>query len=334
MNDNSKLTVIVPCYNVAAYMRDCLDSIRNQSYANLSVILIDDGSTDETGQICEEYAAIDNRFKVIHQKNKGSSIARQIGVKHSHTEYVTFVDSDDVIHPDMYWYLMTELLENDDADIIVCGVADMYGEEIKHRQTDIISSCYEKVNHIDGVLRISDDTVWQSYMTNKIFRRSLFENIEFPVGRNLDEDTSVMHLIFHNARMSLFNPSEFYYYWHHEGSICLAFSLQSMVKKSLDRIGARWERLQFVEAHPEYHSALNKQRNNYLAVGLAVMRIVAKYPQAFPCGFYEEHRKRIKQVIPDSYSEDVFNMRKQGELFVLRNFPFLFKLVYKILPAW
>lgn len=66
MSDNSKLTVIVPCYNVAAYLRDCLNSIRNQSYANLSVILIDDGSTDETGRICDEYAATDNRFKVIH----------------------------------------------------------------------------------------------------------------------------------------------------------------------------------------------------------------------------------------------------------------------------
>ena len=333
MSDNSTLTVIVPCYNIAAYLRDCLDSIRNQSYANFSVILIDDGSSDETGDICDEYVAIDNRFKVIHQENQGLSTVRKIGVEHSQTEYVTFVDGDDVIHPDMYQYLMAELLENEDADIIVCGVADMYGEEIKHRQTDTISSRYEKISHIDGVLRILDDTIWQSYMVNKIFRRALFEGIVFPVGRLLDEDTSVMHLLFHKARMSLFNPSEFYYYWHHEGSICLSFSLQSMAKKSMDRIGARWERLQFVETHPAYHSMLNKQRNNYLAVGLAVMRIAAKYPQSFPCDFFEEHRKRIKSVIPDSYSE-ILNIRKRVELFVLRNFPFVFKLAYKVLPAW
>lgn len=334
MEYNSKLTVIVPCYNVAAYLRDCLDSIRNESYLNLSVILIDDGSVDETGQICDEYVAMDNRFEVIHQENKGLSTARKIGIEHCHTEYVTFVDGDDVIHPDMYQHLMTGLLENEDADIIVCGVADRYGQEVKHRQTDTISSCYEKVSHIDGVLRILDDTVWQSYMWNKIFRRSLFDDIEFPVGRNLDEDTSVMHLLFHKARMSLFNPSEFYCYWHHEGSICLSYSLQSMVKKSLDRIGARWERLQFVEIHPEYHSMLNKQRNNYLAVGLAVMRIAAKYPQSFPCDFFEEHHKRIKSVIPYSYLTEVFNIRKRMELFVLRHFPFAFKLIYKILPAW
>lgn len=128
----------------------------------------------------------------------------------------------------------------------------------------------------------------------------------------------------------------YYYYRHREGSICLSFDLHNMCKKSFDRIAARWERLQFVESHPEYHAALNKQRNIYLAVGLAVMRIVAKYPQNFPAGFFDDNKRNIQSVEHSQikYMEEYFNRRKQIELFVLCKFPLLFKLIYKILPAW
>ena len=328
------ISVIVPVYNTEKYLDDCIQSILNQSFTNFELLLIDDGSTDRSGVICDAYASQDERVRVFHQANKGSSIARKKGLSHCVSEYVTFVDSDDVIHPDMYKLLMTSLLENKDADIIVCGVADIYGNSIRYRRTKRIHITYEKVERIDGVLRILDDTEWQSYMMNKIYRRSLFDSIVFPEGRNLDEDTSIMHLLFHQASMSLYNDSELYYYRHRENSICLSFSVQSMIKKAFDRIAARWERLQFVESHPEYHEMLNKCRNNYLAVGLAVMRIVAKYPSQFPTGFFTQNRKNIQHVVPDFYMGEYFNYRKRVELYVLKHLPFFFKFVYHFLPAW
>lgn len=329
-----KLTVIIPCYNIEDNLRPCLDSVRAQSYAHFHAILVDDGSTDGTGRICDEYAATDARFSVLHTENGGSSMARKNGMAAAKTEYVTFVDGDDVIHPDMYRLMMEALEKNGKADIVVCGVADMYGTEVKHRNTATVDARYEEIDHIEGVLRILDDTEWKSYMWNKIYRRALFKDIQFPIGRNLDEDISVMHLLFHSAKLSLYNPSELYFYRHREGNICLSYSVESMTKKAIDRIAARWERLQFVERHPEYHKMLNKCRNNFLAVGLAVMRIAAKYPRHFPDGFFAENRQRIQCVRPQSYMAEYFNFRKRMELFCIRRIPTFFKLVYKLIPAW
>lgn len=335
-NNQCCLSVIVPCYNIEDYLEECLDSLRKQTYEHFQVILVDDGSTDSTGKICDKIAYNDCRFKVVHTKNNGLPAARKEGLKLCDTEYVTFVDGDDFIHPDTYAILMNDILQNKNADIIVYGVADFINGKICHRNNATISAGYEVVEKINAVLRILDDEEWKSYMVNKIYRISLFNGITFPIGRNLDEDTSIMHAIFHHAKTILYNQSEFYYYRHREGSICLSFDLHNMCKKSFDRIAARWERLQFVESHPEYHAALNKQRNMYLAVGLAVMRIVAKYPQNYPAGFFDDNKRNIQSVEHSQikYMEEYFNRRKQIELFVLCKFPLLFKLIYKILPAW
>lgn len=335
-NNQYYLSVIVPCYNIEGYLEECLDSLRKQTYTHFQVILVDDGSTDSTGDICDKIVCNDDRFKVVHTKNNGLPAARKEGLRLCDTEYVTFVDGDDFIHPDTYAILMDNILKSKNADIMVYGVADFVNGKIFHRNSDTISTDYEIIEKINAVLRILDDEEWKSYMSNKIYRKSLFNGITFPIGRNLDEDTSIMHRIFHHAKIVLHNPSEFYYYRHREGSICLSFDLHNMCKKSFDRIAARWERLQFVESHPEYHAALNKQRNIYLAVGLAVMRIVAKYPQNFPAGCFEYNKKNIHSVVLShvNYMEKYFNKRKRLELFLLCKIPILFKLTYRILPAW
>ena len=263
-NNHFSLSVIIPCYNIESYLEECIDSLKRQTYTHFQVILVDDGSTDSTGNICDKIACNDSRFKVVHTKNHGSSIARQRGLMSCNTEYVTFVDADDFIHPDTYTILMDDLHKNENADIIVYGVADFMDGKIYHRRNDTISTDYEVIEKTNAVLRILDDEDWKSYMFNKIYRKSLLNEITIPVGRSLDEDTSIMHAIFHHAAKVLYNQSEFYYYRHREGSICLSFDLYNMCKKSFDRIAARWERLQFVESHPEYHAALNKQRNIYV----------------------------------------------------------------------
>lgn len=330
---NPNLTVIVPCYNVAEYLHECLDSIRNQSYSDFRVLLMDDGSTDTTGAICDEYAEQDKRFSVIHHAHCGSSEIRNIGIKNSYTEYITFVDSDDYIHPKMYQMMMDNLLSQDGIDIVACGVSDLVKGELIHRRTSTITNECEKINHIEGVLRILDDEEWKSYTVNKIYRKSIFDGIRFPEGRALDEDTSVMHLVYHQARVTLYNPSEFYVYRHRAGSICLTFDAQNMAKKAFDRMAARWERLQFTEAHPEYHAMLNKMRNVYVTTALAGCRIVAKYPQYFPEKYLEQHRNNILNL-PLTYLPTYFSRRKKIELWVLKYTPVFFKAVYKCIRAW
>ena len=110
---DNKVSVIVPVYNVSKYLQQCFDSIKNQSYKNLEIILIDDGSTDGSSIICDELKKEDKRVKVIHQKNKGLAETRNIGIKHSTSNLITFIDSDDYIEPNMFKVLKENILDND-----------------------------------------------------------------------------------------------------------------------------------------------------------------------------------------------------------------------------
>lgn len=113
------ISVIIPVYQCEKYLSRCIDSIIHQTYSELEIILIDDGSTDDSSKICDEYTIIDNRVKVIHQKNKGVSVARNIGLDNAHGDYITFVDSDDFIEPYMYEKMMEKALQYD-CDVVMC----------------------------------------------------------------------------------------------------------------------------------------------------------------------------------------------------------------------
>ncbi|MBR5939263.1 glycosyltransferase family 2 protein, partial [Candidatus Saccharibacteria bacterium] len=115
-----KVSIIVPIYNTAKYLSTCLNSIKNQSYENLEIILIDDGSSDDSGKVADDYAKKDSRFKVIHQKNAGQSAARNVGIKKATGKYLGFTDSDDQIKPDFVKSLL-KLYEKNHASIAVCG---------------------------------------------------------------------------------------------------------------------------------------------------------------------------------------------------------------------
>lgn len=106
------LSIIVPCYNVASFLPRCIESLIKQTYVNVEILLIDDGSTDDTPILCDQYAKVDSRVKVIHQENHGSSASREIGLKHIKGDFVTFVDADDWVHPDMYSIMTQDLIES------------------------------------------------------------------------------------------------------------------------------------------------------------------------------------------------------------------------------
>lgn len=119
MSDSPLISVIIPVYNVEKYLHRCLDSVIEQTYKNLEVILIDDGSTDHSGEICDDYAAKDVRIHVIHQENQGVSAARNKGLDTAKGEYIAFVDSDDYILPEMYAKMLECIIENN-VDFCVC----------------------------------------------------------------------------------------------------------------------------------------------------------------------------------------------------------------------
>lgn len=185
---NTHISVIVPIFNSSNYIHKCLDSLVAQTLSEFEVILVDDGSTDNSGEICEEYASRFSNFKVIHQKNGGSAVARQTGLDAAQGKYIIVCDSDDWVEPNMYENLLIEA-ERYGADIAVCGYYTEYpdGRTIP-RQTWFI----EKDGYIDNddFLRRGAGSSWI-----KLIRRSLFEKTEacYEPGINMGEDALILY---------------------------------------------------------------------------------------------------------------------------------------------
>ncbi len=181
----SLISVIVPVYKVEAYLRECVDSIINQTYKNLEIILVDDGSPDNCPAICDEYALKDERIIVIHQKNGGLSAARNAGLEVATGEYICFVDSDDLIHPRYCEILLAGIIENNTL-MCACKVKSFTDNDIYDMESDsetsIVSYCSQSDFLLKQMTRDLEMGVW-----NRIYKRSVFDNIRFLKGK-LHED--------------------------------------------------------------------------------------------------------------------------------------------------
>lgn len=177
------ISVIVPVYKVEKYLKKCVNSILTQTYSKLEIILVDDGSPDNCGVLCDEYALKDDRIKVIHQENKGLSAARNTGIDASHGDYLCFVDSDDLVTPD-YCQVLYDLLKDNDYDFSVCGVCRFEdGDNPILKMTDLNNKVWKSKEFLkEQVNKNSEFGVW-----NKLYRRSVFSKMRFAEGR-LNED--------------------------------------------------------------------------------------------------------------------------------------------------
>lgn len=209
------ISVIVPVYNVEPYLRRCVESILHQTYQNLEVLLVDDGSTDASGIICDEYAAIDDRVTVIHQKNGGLSAARNMGTDRARGEYLCFVDSDDLLDCHMVETLYTDLTEQG-AEIAVVGFQMFEREsEITHPKFITPVQCMSGRDAIRSTL-VSDklgDFAW-----NKLYKKDLFRDIRYPLGRMM-EDQGTTYKLFLQCEKVAYHPVPLYYYYQRADSI-------------------------------------------------------------------------------------------------------------------
>lgn len=178
---NQTISVIVPVFNVAGYLPQCVDSILSQDYGNLEVILIDDGSTDGSGEICDRYAALDSRVRVIHQKNGGAAAAKNAGLRLATGEYLAFADSDDYLEPDAYGFLMKVLLETG-ADAVQGSFREVYRNRAEEQR---ISE--EILEGYDYLLRFPKDFSC-ALLWNKLYRRALFDGVSFEEGHKIDDE--------------------------------------------------------------------------------------------------------------------------------------------------
>lgn len=215
----SLVSVIVPVYNTEKYLDRCVESIINQTHQNLDIILVDDGSTDGSSEKCDFYAKNDQRIRVIHKKNGGQSSARNAGLDVCKGDYISFVDSDDWIEPDMYATLLTEL-ERYGASLAVCGRYDAYeGSEEKS-----VCKSFEKdglFSSYDILPQMTLGAVSDFSVCDKLHRRDLWENTRFPEGQ-IYEDFAVMYKILIAAENVVLCNEPFYVYFHRGNSTVTA----------------------------------------------------------------------------------------------------------------
>ena len=215
------ISVIIPVYKVAPYLRKCIDSVINQTYRNLEILLIDDGSPDECGIICDEYRDKDNRIKVFHTKNNGLSAARNVGLKVATGKYLGFIDSDDWIEADMY-ELLIQRLEETGADISNCGFwIESASRQVEYKFDEAI---YDDTDALRALLYGN----LHNYAWNKLYRRELFQNVFFPEGKNY-EDFAIMHRIVNNSSKIATIGECKYHYRARMGSITKTFIAENIL---------------------------------------------------------------------------------------------------------
>lgn len=280
------ISVIIPVFQVEQFLGHCIDSVLGQTHSNIEVILVDDGSTDDCGGICDSYELGDSRVIVIHQENRGLSAARNTGLDAARGEWITFVDSDDFVHPDMLARLLSNA-RSDGAALAICGF-----QHVEDDRTPPASA------HSDRSIQLSRTEAMRAFLgesdTNmvvswgKLYRRALFENIRFPVGR-FHEDAFITHRAVWKANCISFTSEPLYFYRQRAGSITSATS----EKKRIDVRDAILERADFYHCIGLSNEAIRMVQTNFWRV----MRVFRTTSSEERTGQPTEIRSEVRVIL-------------------------------------
>ena len=298
-----KISVIIPIYNVEKYLSKCLDSVINQTYKNLEIILINDGSTDKSGDICDYYANKDNRIVAIHQENQGTAVTRNHGLDIAAGDYIGFVDSDDWIEPDMYYTLCNNIIAYN-ADISVCNFSYVYqngdGERIECDANGVPAKTIlendDKMDHYFNFI------VYSVVPWNKLYNKKLFNEIRYPRDKIFD-DAFTTHKLIDKSNRVVALPDYKYYYVQRNGSIMK----QHFALNQFERIEASIER--YCDIAMKYPKTENICRR-YIFIELLICVYKAVADDVIDM-YAEEIRAAVKKV--QEYSRDGCGLSKREE---------------------
>ena len=208
------ISIVIPVYKVEKYLEKCIESVLKQTYTNLQIILVDDGSPDNCGKICDEYAKRDSRIDVIHKVNGGLSEARNVGISKAKGRYIGFVDSDDYIKENMYEILLN-LIKEYNADASICNLYDVIeGKEyIRNKNNGI-----QEYSRLDILKEVLLDKNIQSYAWNKLYKKELFDEVKYPIGKKY-EDIGTTFYIFEKCNKIVVTSEPEYYYLKRSDSL-------------------------------------------------------------------------------------------------------------------
>lgn len=287
------ISVIVPVYNVAAYLPACLDSILQQDYEKLEIILIDDGSRDESGAICDAYAARDSRIRVIHQKNGGAAAAKNAGLRRATGEYLSFVDSDDILLPGAYSHMLG-LLRQQHADVVQCAFADLFPSGAVPQ---VKKPGFQELDAMEYLQLYTTD--WTcALLWDKLYRRELFDGIFFEEGNKIDDEYFTYRGVM-NAGKVVCDDRLVYHYRKRRSSVM--YSPESAARIVLDRIDYLGKRRKHVA---ERFPALRRRFDLHFLDAMILL-------DRDPAGTEASHRRIIKSL-DDYFREKEHTMPPVG----------------------
>ena len=276
------ISVIVPVYNIEPYLERCIDSIIKQTYRKLEIILVDDGSTDQSGTICDAYEQKDDRVFVIHKKNGGLSSARNSGLKKATGGYIGFVDGDDFISEDMYETLIHFMKEN--IDITCCGRTYILP---KQKRREYCLSTAIKFSRLEAMEEMILSRRLSPSACTKLFRKDLFEQIQFPEGR-ICEDIITVYQLIKKSRNVVHTGQAKYFYCYRENSI----SHKAFYPQRMDYVlFMKWI---YVDVCKNYPRISLQAEAGYI---VSLINMMENIQQSNLKSAYDDIRKRLKKVI-------------------------------------
>lgn len=292
------ISVVVPVYNVHSFLDNCVKSILNQTYKNIEIILVDDGSTDDSGLICDSYAKIDNRVKVIHKTNGGLSDARNVGIKNANGMYITFVDSDDEIELDYVEYLYNLIHSNDMSICSYSIITNNKKIDYGKNHEDIIMNTEECLGSL-----LKDDGFTVSACA-KLYKKDLFLNIEFPKGK-ICEDIGTTYKLIDRCKSISYGHESKYNYFRRTNSIMRS----TFTEKKLDMITFTDEMCDYIVS--QYPNLKDVADNRKVYARLSVLRQIAESDNRKNFGIL------IKQLKDQIKSLNKKNLTKKEKMAIL-----------------
>lgn len=236
---NPLISVIVPIYNVEKYLARCVDSIVNQTYKNLEIILVDDGSPDRCPQMCDDYAEKDSRIKVVHKKNGGLSDARNAGIDVATGEYISFIDSDDYVSDDFFECLL-DVMNKKNSDIAECSVVKLYEDNRFDEFSDDLS--VKTYDTQDAMSALIAENPFHQHVWNKLYKTELVKDIPYAVGK-LNEDEFWTYQVFGRAnKVARLNKTMYYYFQRSSSIMGVGYNI-----RRLDALEGKANRQKYIE---------------------------------------------------------------------------------------
>lgn len=313
--ETALISVIIPIYNTDKFLGKCVESVLNQTYKNLEIILVDDGSTDSSGQICDIWKAHDNRIVVIHKINGGLSDARNTGLNIAKGSFYAFIDSDDYISPEMMETMLNSV-KNNSCEIAVCNM-------ICVSEAGDSTPFYHPVDKetlLPGMERYQ--TLMQPSVCNKLFLAELFEGIRFPKGKYY-EDTFIYHELLYRANNIVLTGSDSYWYLSREDSIVGGFQYTI---RYFDFVEAIWHRAKFLLEHDAQPYGNEACLSLYAAIADAEKNIKkTEENKVYFKTVHNQYKLAYKTLM--KYGTDI-GLKQRIRLVVLKYLPILHSKLY------